>query len=292
MIYTLFESPIVNDNFAANLNADIGRLNIRSFPDGETYLQLLDDVQDRAILIVDSLNLPNDKMIPLIYLCETARSLGAKSIGFVCPYLCYMRQDKIFNPGEGLTSQYFACLLSHYVDWLVTIDPHLHRYKSMSELYSIPAEATHAAPVVANWIKDNISEPFLIGPDSESEQWVSSMANIIGCDYKSLTKKRYGDKQVEITLPIDLKLDQKTPVFVDDIISSGVTMITAIKQLKSMTVSKPYCIGIHAVFNEQTLTLLKEAGAKSVITCNTIPHQTNQIDVTSVLMPVIEQKIN
>ncbi|WP_164119514.1 ribose-phosphate pyrophosphokinase-like domain-containing protein, partial [Stenotrophomonas maltophilia] len=81
---------------------------------------------------------PNEKILPLIFAAATARELGAARVGLVAPYLAYMRQDRRFNPGEAVTSRQMAHLVSGAFDWMVTVDPHLHRYSDLSEIYSIP----------------------------------------------------------------------------------------------------------------------------------------------------------
>src|SRR5829696_534139 len=108
---------------------------------------------------------------------------------------------------------------------LVTVDPHLHRYKSLDEIYSIPTRVVHSAPFLAEWIAANEPAPLLIGPDIESEQWVSEVAARANAPYRILRKQRHGDRDVEITIPDLHEFSGRMPVLVDDIISSGRTII-------------------------------------------------------------------
>src|SRR5690606_3260659 len=108
------------------------------------------------------------KILSLMFTAQTLKELGAKKIILISPYLPYMRQDKRFEPGEAITSQLFAKFLSNCVDYLITIDPHLHRIHHLSKIYSVPVLTLHATKEIARWIKENIKFPFLIGPDSES----------------------------------------------------------------------------------------------------------------------------
>ena len=149
-------------------------------------------------MIVGTLDRPNEKMLPVLFAAATARELGATNVGLVAPYLPYMRQDRRFKPGEAVTSREVARLLSDAVDWMVTIDPHLHRYGSLAEIYRIPTRAVHAAPLISQWIKTNASNPLIIGPDSESQQWVSAVAKAAGAPYAVLRKVRRGDRDVDI----------------------------------------------------------------------------------------------
>ena len=200
-----------------------------------------------------------------------------------------MRQDKSFERGEGVTSKHFAKLISNYFDWIVTVDPHLHRYHSLSEIYTIPNEVVHAAPVVSDWIRSNINKPILIGPDSESEQWVSDVAERAGAPHIVLTKIRHGDRDVEVSVPDVEKWQDHTPVLVDDIISTGHTMIETIEHLKKVNMKAPICIGIHGIFSDNAYEELKKAGAESIVTCNSIPHGSNQIDLSKLISGAIEK---
>ena len=111
----------------SHLVGDLGLLETRRFPDGETYIRLLADVRGRSIVFVCTLDRPDEKTLSLLFAAHAARDLGAARIGLVAPYLGYMRQDKRFRPGEAITSNAYGTLLSSTVDWIVTVDPHLHR---------------------------------------------------------------------------------------------------------------------------------------------------------------------
>jgi ribose-phosphate pyrophosphokinase len=264
--------------------AEKGIAEIRSFPDGETYVRILSNVKDKNVFLVCTLNQPDTKLLPLYFLAKTAKEFGAKSICLIAPYLAYMRQDKAFHIGESVTSTHFANLISGFADSLITIDPHLHRRSSLSEIYSIPTAVSHAALHISAWIKYTIQKPILIGPDAESEQWVTEVAKNANAPYVILTKIRHGDRDVEVSVPQIEKYKGYIPVLVDDIISTGRTMIETIGHLKYAGMKPPICIGVHAVFANNAFEEIKNAGAKEVITCNTIPHESNRIDISDLLI--------
>lgn len=266
-------------DLAVHLQAPVGRVEARRFPDGESYLRLHDDLSGKHVVVVASLRDPDPQALGLWYLAQTARELGARRVGIVAPYLPYMRQDKRFQPGEAVTSVTFARFLSQAFDWLVTVDPHLHRRASLAEVYSIPAENVASAPSIARWVTANIAEPVIVGPDSESEQWASDVAGRVGCPFIVLAKRRLGDRSVEISVPQVETHTGRRPVLIDDIISSARTMAVAVRQVRSVFESAPVCIGVHAVFAPDALQALEEAGAARVVTCNTLPHPSNGIDV-------------
>lgn len=271
---------------AQALDGDVGAMELRAFPDGETYLRLVSEVAGRRVVIVCTLDRPNTKILPLIFAAATARDLGAVEVGLVVPYLAYMRQDQRFRAGEAVTSRQIGAVLSDTFDWLVTVDPHLHRYPALDAVYRIPTRAAHSAPLVAAWIRQAIAHPIIIGPDSESVQWAAAVAADIGAPYSVLQKIRRGDREVEVSVADRTHLAGGTPVLVDDIISSGRTMIAAVSAIAALGGKQPLCIAVHGVFADDADALIERAGAR-VVTTSTIPHRTNAIDVTQVLVAAI-----
>lgn len=265
------------------LGADPGVLETRAFPDDETYVRLASDVEGRSIILVSTLDRPNAKTLPLLFAAHAARDLGASRVGLVAPYLGYMRQDKRFRPGEAITSNAFGQLLSSRVDWIVTVDPHLHRRASMSEIYSIPVAVCHAAPKLSEWIREHVPTALVVGPDAESEQWVSAVAAGAGAPVVTLEKTRRGDRDVEIKFPDLEQWRGRTPVLVDDIISSGRTMEVTVKRLLSLGFSAPVCLGIHGVFADDAYARLVAAGAARIVSTNTVPHTSSAIDVSGIV---------
>lgn len=218
-----------------------------------------------------------------MFAAAAARDLGVTRLGLVCPYLAYMRQDRRFQPGEAVTSGYFAKLLSSQIDWLVTVDPHLHRRASLAEIYSIPTQVMHAAPLISKWIQNEVSMPLLVGPDSESEQWVAAVARDADAPHVVLRKARHGDRDVEVSIPEVARWRDRTPVLVDDILSTGRTMIETIGHLSREGMRPPVCVAVHGIFTGTASHDLIAAGASKVVTTNTIAHSTNTIDVTALL---------
>lgn len=242
------ENETMARSLAEKCNAELGEAVIRHFPDGESYIRILSDVQDKQLILVCTLSPPDDKIWPIIFFSRIARELGAKNICLFAPYLAYMRQDKRFQPGEGIAADYFSKLLSTFVDSIITVDPHLHRIKSLSDIYSVPAVVIHGSGLITEWIRSNIERPVFIGPNQESEQWVSAVAGEAGVPYLILRKTRKGDRDVEVFIPDVESYSGHTPVLVDDIISTASTMISTIRHLTAAGMQKPVCIGVHGIF--------------------------------------------
>lgn len=273
---------------AALLKAEECKAEIRSFPDGESYVRVTSSVENTITVLVCTLFQPNEKLLPLYFLGKTLRSLGAKHICLVAPYLAYMRQDKVFEPGEAVTSGYFAEMICSFADSIITADSHLHRRDSLSEIYSIPNENVHAADHISSWIKGNVVAPLLIGPDIESEQWVSEVARNVEAPFIILEKVRRGDRDVSVSIPEIERYQRHTPVLVDDIISTARTMIETVKHLKNLPMRPPVCIGVHGVFAGNAYGDLLAAGVERVVTCNSIPHVSNGVDISDLFVGFIE----
>jgi len=289
-IFALPGNEIIAERLGELLKAEKGKTEIRSFPDGESYVRVLSDVLGKKAVVVCTLNQPNEKLIPLFFLCRTLRNLGVRHISLVAPYLAYMRQDRAFNPGEGVTSKYFGELVSLTVDSLVTVDPHLHRRTSLSEIYSIPNRVVHAADLIFGWITQNIEKPILIGPDSESEQWVGEVARKANIPFTVLEKITHGDADVVVSVAETEKSMDNTPILIDDIISTAQTMIETVTQLRRLGMKSAVCIGVHAVFADSALSDLLGSGVDRIVSCNTIPHITNDIDVSDLFVDFVSNK--
>ena len=288
LLFPLDASPELAGGLLRHTGFEAGKIERRQFPDGESYVRLLTPVEGRDVALLCSLDRPDAKTLALLFAADAARTQGARSVGLVAPYLAYMRQDKAFNPGEAVTSQTYSNLLSAHFDWLVTLDPHLHRYPSLNSIYSIPAIAASAVAPVAEWIRANVEQPFLIGPDVESEQWVEAIARLADAPFTVFHKIRRGDRDVSIEgtrapIPAGAR-----PVIVDDIASSARTMIEAVRLLKGST-APPFCIAVHALFAGDAFAKLLEATPAAVLSTNSVAHPSNAIDVSAVLADAIRQ---
>ena len=287
LLFALPNNEKLACSISSKLKLTMGEACIRAFPDGETYVRIKSNVKNKTIILVCTLDNPNQKFLPLFFMAKTLKELGAKKICLVAPYLSYMRQDKCFHPGEAVTSTYFAQLLSNCFDYMITIDPHLHRVSDLSKIYTIDKALTvHATQKIAEWIHQNVKTPLLVGPDEESRQWVEEIANISNMPFIIGEKQRLSDQEVIVTLPYFEDLGH-VPVIVDDVISTGHSMIEVIKQLIADGMHRPICIGVHALFDSKIENKIIKSGAKEVITCNTILHSTNRIDIVDTIAKAI-----
>ena len=267
----------------ADLDACTAALALHAFPDGETLVEVEPPAAGGDALIACTLDHPDVKTVPLLLAARTLRELGAARVGLVAPYLAYMRQDGRFRPGQALSAHGYAVLLTAHFDGLVTVDPHLHRIRDLAEIYAMPTRVVHAAPALAAWIRDHVRDPLVIGPDGESAQWAADVAARAGAPLIVLGKQRFGDTDVRVSVPDLARWPGRTPVLIDDIISSGRTAVATLAHLRAAGTLPPVCVAVHGLFAGDALDQLHKAGAARVVTTTSVPHATAQIDISALI---------
>lgn len=275
------------DALGASLAARLGWTRVehelRAFPDGESYIRMLSDVGGAEVTVLADLARPNARALELLLVAATLRAQGARRVALVAPYLPYMRQDCAFKPGEAVSSRHFAALLDAHFDALLTVDAHLHRYATLDELYTIPARNLTAAGLLADWVRAHVAAPLLIGPDTESAQWVSGAARALDCPWLVLEKDRSGDRSVRVRGHIDPVHRDRAPVLLDDMIATGRTLVAGCRLLAEAGMRAPLVLAVHGIFAGDAYEALLAAGAGRIVTTNSIPHASNAIDLAPIL---------
>ena len=256
---------------------------VHRFPDGESRARLPGDLP-RRVVFCRSLDRPNDKLVELMLTARTARELGAEHLTLVAPYLCYMRQDKAFAPGDAVSQRIVGRLLADLFDALVTVDPHLHRIDRLEEAVPVArARALTAAPLMAEFLRSELDAPLLAGPDSESEQWVSAIAAGQGLDYLIGTKERLGDRRVRVRFRAPARCRNRHVVLVDDVASTGRTLEAAATALAAGGPASISVLVTHALFLEGAQERLRAVGVDQVWSSDSIPHPTNRLRLAPLL---------
>jgi ribose-phosphate pyrophosphokinase len=252
------------------------------FPDGELKLRLPDTLPPRVTLL-RSLHQPNEKLLELLLVARTARTLGAEHLTLVAPYLAYMRQDIAFQPGEAVSQRIVGGFLADLFDAVITVDPHLHRISTLQEAIPAPqAIVLSGAPLLADWIALHRKHPLLVGPDEESAQWIAQAAKRHGFDFAVCQKIRHGDRSVEATLP-HADIAGRAVVLLDDIASSGHTLASVTRLLMAAGAATVDVAVTHALFADGAVDLIKDAGVSSIWSTDCIPHPSNVVSMTPLI---------
>lgn len=249
---------------------------VHHFPDGESRVRLPTELPGHVAFYC-TLADANRRLIELELAAAAALELGADTLTLIAPYLCYMRQDVAFHPGEAVSQRIVGAFLARRFDTVITVDPHLHRTHDLRD--AVPARraiALTAAPVMVEWLARRSDAPVLIGPDAESEQWVRGIAEVAGLEFAVARKNRLGDKRVEVELP-GVTVAGRNIVLVDDVASSGQTLVEATRVLHAAGAASVDVLVTHALFAGDALERLRAVGVENVCSTDSIGHETNQL---------------
>lgn len=260
---------------------------VHHFPDGESKLTLpaTGDALAHGVLY-RSLDRPHDKLIELLLASRALRARGTRRLTLIAPYLCYLRQDAAFHPGEIISQQVIGGWLAELFDDVMTVDPHLHRVSRIEA--AIPARnaiALSAAPAFVGYLQGQgrLDDAWILGPDSESEQWVRGIAEAAGLRYVIASKRRRGDRSVEITLPPSVCFAGRTVILLDDMVSTGRTLVAAAEQARLRGAADVRVLVTHALFVNDSHAQLREGAITRIGSSDSIPHETNVASLAPLL---------
>jgi ribose-phosphate pyrophosphokinase len=255
---------------------------IHRFPDGESRLRLPPGLPSQVVFC-RSLDNPNEKLVELTLAAAGAHQQGAASCTLIAPYLCYMRQDKAFTPGEVVSQRAIGGLLAAYFSAVITVDAHLHRVSRLSD--AIPCEHAlnlKATAPMAEFVASKLRRPLLVGPDGESQQWVAAIAAAGHLDHVVASKQRSGDRDVRISLP-PYDYRSRDVVLLDDIASSGATLEVAAREIARHGPASVSVLVTHALFSGAATERLRAAGVGAIWSCDSVPHATNAVALDGLL---------
>ena len=261
---------------------DCADVAVHRFPDGESKLSLPGELPEK-VGICQTLDRPNAKLVELMLAATAAREQGASAVILLAPYLCYMRQDKAFHPGEVVSQKIIGAFLAHYFDAVVTVDAHLHRISRLSQ--AIPLQqATNlsAAETMGRFLRGRCERPLLVGPDTESEQWVAAIAAHDGLDHCIAQKRRFGDSDVAVELP-EYAFAGRDVILVDDVASTGTTLQMAAEELRRRDAASVSVLVTHALFVGDACERLERAGVDNIWSCDSVLHPSNCLALAPLL---------
>ncbi len=288
IIITFPENLAQATALAEQLSIPCLKIDLHHFPDGESKL-VLPPERDEHILLFRTLDHPNEKLLELFLVASALKEQGVKRLTLVAPYLCYMRQDIAFHPGEIVSQKVLGRMLANFFDDLITVDPHLHRISRLNEAIPIDhAIALAATGPFGQYLSTRNDKPLLLGPDEESRQWVESIAKLSGLDFGVASKLRRGDREVVISLP-ELPLAGRNIVLVDDVASTAETLIVAAEELRQVGVTKISVLVTHALFVGDALQKLRGVGVEDIASSDSVPHPTNVVQLAPIIADAIRQ---
>lgn len=269
--------------FAAALGVGCAEIASRRFPDGESLVRLPLPLPARVLLFC-SLGQPNARLVELLLATRTARAHGAAQVVLVAPYLCYMRQDMAFRPGEAVSQTIVGGWLAELFDAVVTVDPHLHRIERLEQ--AVPARhavALSAAAALGEFVAQAVPDAVVVGPDEESAQWAEPVARHARRPCAVFVKERRGDRDVVVRAAGDAPLAGRPVVLVDDIASSGRTLADAARVCLEHGARSVDAVVTHALCGGDDLAAMHAAGVGHLWSTDALPHPGNRVPLAALL---------
>lgn len=278
-------------NVSEELNCRFTSIEREVFPDGEIYVRIPEEIEDEEVFIIQSTyHPPNRNYMELFLLLDTAKDLGASKVSAVIPYLAYSRQNERFEPGEAISLKTVANLIeASGAEEAYTIDLHSREIGDNPEEFNIPSYNLTASGTLAKYICEEygLENPIFIGPDHGAKAWAKNAGEEVDSDWDFMVKKRLGPKEVEIT-PNELDVKDRDVVVIDDIISTGGTMSQSIQILNEHGAKDIFATCTHAVLSDNALEKIRDAGAKEVISTDTIDSEVSKVSVSPVISEAIK----
>ncbi|MCU0862088.1 MAG: ribose-phosphate diphosphokinase [Methanomassiliicoccales archaeon] len=259
------------------MGAEFVQATTKRFPDGEAYVRIERQAMDKEVVLVQN-TYPDQNLVELLLLLDAARGLGADKITCVIPYFGYARQDRRFNPGEALSAKVMLRHLEMEMDRLLTID--LHKPDVLEWFARAPAKDLKAAPAIGEFFS-SAGIDLVLGPDAGAATRARETAKVIGCESDHLLKTRISGTEVRIS-PSQVDARGRTVLIVDDIISTGGTIVAATNELKRLGAKKVYASCTHGLFTGGAISKLKGV-CDRVVSTNTLESEVSEISLAKVV---------
>lgn len=289
-LFTFADGARQAAGLASECGVPVNQIDLHRFPDGESLVRV--DGSAETALLFRSLDDPNAKLVEVLLAASALRDGGAKQVILIAPYLAYMRQDVPFHDGEAVSQRVIGKLLAAWFDGLVTVDPHLHRIASLEPIMGgIPALAVSAAPALVQAIAIDLDpRTIMVGPDSESRPWVESIARPLGLDVLVGEKIRKGDREVMLTVPDIDRASGRPVILVDDLISSGTTLMACASLLHKAGATRVEAVATHSLASSADLERLTDAGIARLRATDSTSNAIASIPLAGVLGEAIRKE--
>lgn len=276
------------NNIAKSLQAQLAVASLRIFSDGESSIRL-GKVQKNCI-IVQSTHPPIDRHImQLLMMVKKCIDDGAQDVCAVIPYLAYARQDRAFLEGEVVSIAIVAKLFETIgIKHLITVDIHsqlaMSYFQSIQNVSSIRLLADYAASM-------KLRDPIAVSPDAGGTNRAKEFARHLNIDFISLKKSRHRlTGEVTIDESIDLDLSKRDAIIIDDIISSGGSVIKAAEVLRKLEVGRVYAMCAHALLIQDAAEKISSAGVNEIISTNSVPGEYSKVELSSEIVAALNAR--
>jgi ribose-phosphate pyrophosphokinase len=262
--------PALGMAICRELRCEPGRLEVQTFPDGETKVRILDDVRGLHVFIIQPTSPPvNERLMELLVMVDAARRASAGQITAVVPYYGYARQDRKHEGRVPITAKLVANLMAASgITRLVTVDLHAPQIQGF---FDIPVDHLLAAPPLIDYLRTlPMERPVVMSPDVGSIKMAAGFSKRLGGDLAVVEKRRLSDHEIETGYVIG-EIRDRDVVIADDMITSGGSMAGAVKVAREYGARSVRVVATHGLLVGRAFERLHEAGATEVIVTDTVP---------------------
>lgn len=278
------------------IGAELGSVEVMYFPDGELYVRVDSAVEGRRVVYVNSLQRdPNDALTETVLTLDALRDLGAGEVHAVIPYMAYARQDERFKPGEAVSVATVAKLLrSLDLNSIYTVDMHLHRIENPSALFGASFKNVTGVRELARYVKQHHPElsgsAVVVGPDEEAEQWARVAAEDLGVECAVLEKRRISATEVRIEAR-GAVVEGRSVVVVDDIISTGGTIIEAVRVLRQLNCKDVLVACVHPILVGNAYPKLLHLGLCDLVGTDTVLSPISKVSIAPAIAEALKRNL-
>ena len=271
------------------LQIDPGLCEVNSFADGEINVHILDDVRGLDVFVVQPTCCPvNDNLMELLVMVDALRRASAGKITAVIPYYGYARQDRKHEGRVPITAKLVANLLTEAgVNRLLCMDLHAQQIQGF---FDIPVDHLYARPVIVDYLRQkHFPNPIIVSPDVGSAKMALGFCKALGTsDMAIIEKRRKSGSEIEHGFVIGSIAD-KDVIIVDDMISTGGTIVTATRQLKEAGAKTVTVACTHGVFVNNALDRLEGSNLDGILSANTLVSKVSKISVAKLIARALRE---
>lgn len=284
IIFSNKKSEDLAREVACALNIHMGEIERKTFPDGELYVRLLSKVEKKKVILIHTTQ-NNEDLIELILTLSAIKENHAKNIICVIPHMIYQRQDHAFLEGEAVSAEAFLSIIKRYANKIITVNAHFLERGGHGEFGGVAVRNLDAFPLLGKYFAE-ISDLVIVAPDQGAMHYAEAAAKAVGCPHDHLVKKRLDEEHVEMQ-PKELNVKGKNVVILDDIISTGGTMVTAADLLKKQGAKKVFIGCVHGIFTKGT-DFFK---GYEVVCTNSLPTKFSKVSIAPIIVEDLKKHL-
>ncbi len=278
-LFTGNANPGLSGEIADYLQVPLGGVNVSNFPDGETLVEIQENVRGKDTFVIQSTCPPvNNNLMELLLMMDALRRASARRITAVIPYYGYGRQDRKVKPRVPISAKLVADLItSAGASRVLAVDLHVGQIQGF---FNIPVDHLFAAPVFIDYFKKRqIPDLVIIAPDPGGVERARAFAKRLDVPMAIIDKRRTEEREVRVMHVIG-DVAKKNAIVIDDMIDRAGTMGEAIRGLRESGVKDIYYGATHPVFSDPAMERIESSDLKEVAVTNTIPLRKESSKVT------------